>query len=58
MPYVKLLDKDENVVAENDNFRLELTGSLSLPRIIEQNGLLYRFDHREGTVSVYKQSDF
>lgn len=57
MAYVRLVNKDNEMVQENNNFRLELTGSLSLPRVIEHEGITYRFDRREGPVTIYVQSD-
>lgn len=57
MAHVRLLDKEGKQVTENTNVRLEKTGSLSLPREITHNGLLYRWESREGTVNIYKQSD-
>jgi len=55
--HIRLVNKQDEIVKENNNFRLELSGSLALPRVIEEGGILYRFDRKEGSVTVYKQSD-
>lgn len=55
MAWILLQDKNKNKVAENTNFRIEQSGQLHLPREINHNGALYRFDHYEGKVAIYIQ---
>lgn len=55
MSHIVLLDKDNNVVTENINYRLEGSGSLSLPRRIEHEGKLYHFESKEGIKVSYKE---
>lgn len=43
MAHIKLHDKTDAVVHEDKNFRLEHTGRLTLPRLIEKDGKLYQW---------------
>lgn len=58
MALIKLLDKKNEVVKDAHERPHDLNSLQPLPRLIEEEDKKFRFSHKEGSVSVYKESNF
>ncbi len=56
MALIKLISNNNEVIKDTHERPHDLNSLQPLPRLIEEEDKKFRFSHKEGSVSVYKES--
>lgn len=57
MAMIKFISKTGDTIQDTHERQHDTSSLQPLPRLIEEDGKKFRFDHRDGVVNVYKESN-